>query len=741
MPDLARFRQFFATLIPGDLDLMKQVVIQGGGVLVQDVPAPCVSPKNILVRVKHSCISVGTEMAGVANSGLPIYRRALKQPEHAKKVLDMMRDQGVKRTLDRVLGKLAAGLPTGYSAAGEVVEVGCEVAGFRVGDMVACAGAGIANHADYIDVPVNLAVKVPSQIGTEWAATVTLGAIAMQGVRRANPTLGEAVVVVGLGVLGQLTAQFLKVNGCRVIGVDIDPKRIELALENGMDFGLDPSTESYIDRVHRLTDGFGADAVVVTAANASDEIISQAMQACRKKGRVVLVGDVGLDIKRSDMYKKELDFLISCSYGPGRYDSSYEEGGQDYPLPYVRWTENRNMETYLHLLANGQVKLNNLSKARFPIEEAPAAYESLKSGSDRPLMVILEYPNTEAVPSRTVQLRSTSSKEKTVRVALAGAGNFAAGMHLPNMVKLRDRFTLRGVMSRTGSNARGIANQFQASYATTDFDEILSDPDVDLVLIATRHDLHGSMVMRALHAGKHVFVEKPLTLNPADLDEIAAFYRSQCNPPLLMTGYNRRFSLPLQRAREVLKNRATPMIVNYRMNAGYIPLEHWVHTAEGGGRNLGEACHIYDLFNFLTGSKLHKVTAAAIAPSSKQYVRNDNFIATIEYSDGSLCSLTYTALGDKLHPKEMMEIFADGKVISLRDYKALTIAGGKHKGWESMTQQKGQLQELEALADCLLKQNNWPISLEDQLQTSRISFEVERQITAAGTSTTFAANS
>jgi predicted dehydrogenase len=347
------------------------------------------------------------------------------------------------------------------------------------------------------------------------------------------------------------------------------------------------------------------------------------------------------------------------------------------------------------------------------------------------LIVLLEYPKTEAAPLRTVSLRPAAKAGTRVRVALAGAGNFAAAMHLPNLAKLKNAFHLHCVMSRTGANARAIASQFDASYATTDFEQILADPAVDLVLIATRHDLHGSMVLKALRAGKNVFVEKPLTLYPDDLYELQRFYQTTADSPLLMTGYNRRFSPPIRRASEVLRQRATPLIINYRMNAGYIPLDHWVHSAEGGGRNLGEACHVYDVFNFLTGSKPISVHARAIAPASKQYAKNDNFVATIAYQDGSVCTLTYTALGDRSHPKETMDIFADGKVLTLRDYKSLKIAGGKQRGWESLTQQKGQLQELEVLAECLLKGAAWPISLEDQLEAARIAFEVERQIVQA----------
>jgi predicted dehydrogenase/threonine dehydrogenase-like Zn-dependent dehydrogenase len=709
---------------------MKQVLIQGGGAIISEVPAPQVGSKNILVRVDYSCISVGTEMAGVKMSGLPLYQRALKQPENVKRVIDMMRDQGIKRTLDRVTGKLAAGSATGYSAAGVVIEIGVEVEGFSVGDRVACAGAGIANHAEVIDVPVNLAVKIPDAVGTDIASTVTLGAIAMQGVRRAQPTLGETFVVVGLGILGQMTVQMLSANGCRVIGVDLDAKRIKQALENGMDIGVDPTLENYIERVLKYSDGLGADCVLITAATASNQVISEAMQACRKKGRVVLVGDVGLDLNRADFYKKELDFLISTSYGPGRYDPAYEEGGQDYPLPYVRWTENRNMQAYLELLANRKIKLDSFYQMPYDIDRANEAYELLKGEGEKPLMVLLQYRLRPEALLRRVEMQSpTAKKADKIRVAIAGASSFAQGMHLPNMVILRNDYELRAVMSRTGANARGVATQYQAAYCTTDYEAILKDDQIDLVMITTRHDLHGQMALQALRAGKHAFVEKPLTLKVEELAEIEQFYAENPNGPLLMVGFNRRFAPAMQTIRQILGQRTTPIIANYRMNAGFIPPDHWVHGPEGGGRNIGEACHIYDIFNSLCGgAKEVAVNAYSIDPASKQWKKNDNFVATVKYEDGSVCTLTYTALGDKSYPKEKMEVFADGKVIVMDDYKSVTVHGGKHKGWSDNTVQKGQLKELEVLADTLLRGKRWPISLSEQIQATRISLEVERQI-------------
>lgn len=710
---------------------MKQVLIQGGGAIVADVPAPNVSPANILVQVAYSCISVGTEMAGVRMSGLPLYQRALKQPENVKRVLEMMRDQGIKRTMDRVSGKLSGGSATGYSASGKVIAVGDQVDGFSLGDRVACAGAGVANHAEFIDVPVNLAVRIPETVGSDIASTVTLGAIAMQGVRRAQPTLGETIVVVGLGILGQLTAQMLSANGCRVIGVDLDARRIRLGLDNGMDLGIDPATDNYVDRVLKHTGGIGADGVIVTAATESNQVISEAMQACRKKGRVVLVGDVGLDLNRADFYKKELDFLISASYGPGRYDPSYEEGGQDYPIAYVRWTENRNMQAYIELLARRKINLDKFHHTPFPIDQSGEAYEALKGEGDRPLMVLLSYPVRADAPARRVEMRTQVPKSDRIRVAIAGASSFAQGMHLPNMVILRKDYELRAVMSRTGANARAVATQYQAAYCTTDFEEILRDDQVDLVMITTRHNFHGAMVLQALHAGKHVFVEKPLTLNVDELAEIENFYIANPSGPLLMVGFNRRFAPALQNIRQILQGRTTPIIANYRMNAGFIPPDHWVHGPEGGGRNLGEACHIYDLFNSLCdGTLATSVSALAISPSGEQWARNDNFVATIKYQDGSVCTLTYTALGDKSYPKERMEVFVDGKVLVMDDYKSVQVYGAKYKGWSAKSVEKGQLQELDALADTLLRHKPWPISLTEQIQATRIAFEVERQINA-----------
>jgi predicted dehydrogenase len=709
---------------------MKQLLIRKGQVIIGEVPAPCVSARNILVRVHYSCVSVGTEVSGVKNSSLPLWKRALKQPHHAKRVLQLMKDQGLSRVFNRVTGMLNAGTPTGYSAAGRVVAVGDQVDGFVVGDWVACAGAGVANHAEIIDVPVNLAVCIPAGLGAEYASTVTLGAIAMQGVRRATPTLGETFVVIGLGILGQLTQQILQAAGVRVIGTDVDPARIELAKSQGMAHGVEGTASDLDACVRSLTGGFGADAVVITAAASQNhDIIASAMRCCRRKGRVVIVGDVGLNLQRHEFYGKELDVLISCSYGPGRYDPVYEEQGQDYPLAYVRWTENRNMAEYLQLLAEGRVKLTPMQPQIHALVDAPQAYASLQSPGRKPMLVLLSYPADGAEPSRVITLNEGVSARKTgtIGVACVGAGGFAQMMHLPNLLKQGKHYSIRTICSRTGSNALSVAKQFGAPRATTDYAEVLLDPEVDLVILCTRHDLHGRMALEALRAGKHVLCEKPLALQHTELDAIEAFYAGAGTKPALMVGFNRRWSPSFQNVLSHLRGRTAPLVAQYTMNAGYIPLDHWVHGSEGGGRNVGEACHIYDLFFALAASACVDIQIAGIPAQGRQWARNDNFTAIFTFADGSVCSLVYTAMGAKAYPKERLQVFSEGRVIVLDDYKSVEVHGAKGKGWSGVTQDKGQEAELAELAR-MIREGMPAAFIAEQLAVSRATLEAEYRL-------------
>jgi predicted dehydrogenase/threonine dehydrogenase-like Zn-dependent dehydrogenase len=705
---------------------VKQVLLQRGSVVVADVPAPTVEPGTVTVRVEFSSISTGTELSGIKTGSTPLWQRALKQPDKALKVARSVATRGLGETRQMVEARLGGPQATGYSAAGVIEKVGDGIDDLQNGDRVGCAGAGLANHAEIVRIPRNLVARIPDGVSSADASTVTLGAIALQGVRRAQPTLGETFVVIGLGIIGQLTSQLLRVNGCRVIGTDLDPSRVAVATELGMNIGLTGSA-SDVERVVELTDSVGADGVIITAATPSSHVVSSAFRMCRKKGRVVLVGDVGLDLNRADFYEKEIDFFISTSYGPGRYDRRYEERGLDYPIGYVRWTENRNMQEYLRLLGEGRIQLGPLVGATFPVAEAAAAYAALESAEARPISVRLSYPDRGIEPERTVRNPSAPpAKPGTIKVALVGAGSFAKGVHLPNLQSLSADYHEQTVVSRSGPNASATAARYGAKYATTDFDAALADPEIDLVLIATHHDLHASQALRALEAGKNVLVEKPLALNAGELGEFTAFFeRAGERPsPILLTGFNRRFSPFAARIAELIGKRSSPLVMSYRMNAGFLPRDHWTQGPEGGGRNIGEASHIYDLFTFLTGSRVSGVHAGAIKPRGR-FASSDNFVATISFEDGSIGSLTYTAMGSSEHPKEQLEVFVDGTVLALDDYRVLTVKGTDAPGLITKASEKGQREELLALASAIHSGGPWPSPLWQQVQAMEIAFAVE----------------
>lgn len=707
---------------------MKQVLVKKGMTIVDSIPAPIVEKGYVLVKVVYSCISVGTELSGVKASGESLLQRLKKHPQHLAKGLNLIKEKGLFQAREIIKGKFELPGVTGYSASGIVIEVGSGVTDLKVGDRVACAGAGYANHADLIEVPRNLVVRIPGQLDYKRASTVTLGSIAMQGVRRADARLGEYVVVIGMGVLGQLAAQIATAAGARVIAIDLDERRLSLAKTNGVKYIVRPSQVNIVEEVIRLTDGYGADSVIIAAATDSKEPLAQAFQMCRKRGRVVLVGVVGMEIDRNDIYKKELDFLISTSYGPGRYDIDYEERGLDYPYHYVRWTENRNLEDYLRMIEEGKINLDNMIEKVYDIEEAPKAYDDLKNPENKPLMVLLKYE--EEIPSnieRKEYVNADCKKTgKKINVALVGVGSFAKGVHLPNLQQLKDQYNIYAIMSRTGHNSKAMADQYNAKYSTTDYNEILNDPEVDMVLISTRHDLHAQMSIQALRHGKAVFVEKPMALNEDELDELINTIRETRVP--FMVGFNRRFSKYAEEAKRVMQDRINPIIVNYRMNAGYIPLNHWVHTEEGGGRIVGEGCHIFDLFSFFTGAELESVSVDSIDPKTPNISHRDNVVMSLKYADGSICTLTYTSVGNKNYPKEMCEIFFDGKVITIEDYKKISGFGVTVGNIQTANSEKGHLEELLSFA-MAMQDGKLPISLEDMVQTTRASFMIEKLLT------------
>lgn len=723
---------------------MLQALVKKGKVIPAVVPAPVVSNGGVLIKVVNSCLSAGTEISTIQESGKPLIKRAIEQPDNVKKVLNMARSEGIAKTIVKVRGKLETGSPIGYSLSGIAIAVGEGVKDIRSGDRVAAAGAGLANHAEFVDVPRNLVMRMPEGLGFKEASTVALGGIAMQGVRRAQVQLGEFVVIFGTGILGLLSLQTVMGSGARVIAVDIDRKRLDMAKSMGAELCFNSLEEKhYIKSVLHSTNGHGADVVLFCAATNNSQALSDAFTMTRKKGRVVMVGVWGRELKREDIYAKELDFLISTSYGPGRYDEDYEQHGLDYPYPYVRWTENRNMEEYLRLLATGKIQVKPLIQATYPLEEVEQAFEFLQS-PDRNLMVLLDYGqefpadfSSLARDSRKVENKVSFKPVagKRIRVGMIGAGNFAVNMHLPNLKKLEDSYEIRAICSRTGSKAQAVAQQFGAKYSTTDYHEVLSDRDIDLVMICTRHNLHGQMVMESLRTGKHTFVEKPLCTTQQELDAIKSFYDvnnvpnqriNQSTPkPILMVGFNRRFSEYAQEVKRHIQNRINPLFLHYRMNAGYIPLDNWVHTEEGGGRIIGEACHIIDLFSFLIGSQVHAISDASLRPKTSSLSSSDNKTIVLEYEDGSVATLEYFALGYKELPKEYLEVHFDEKTIIVDDYKTIQSFGLKVANLKSHVSDKGHLEELETLAECLTGKNGeWPIAWESIVETTDLTLKI-----------------
>lgn len=705
---------------------MRQVLIQRGQVTVENIPAPMVEDGHILVEVAYSVISTGTEVSSVENSGKSLLKRALEQPDRISKVIDHLRRQGIQKTIAKVQGQVSAANPTGYSCSGIVIQVGKGAGTFQPGDRVACAGAGIANHAEIVLVPSNLAVKVPDDCELKDAASVTLGAVAMQGVRRADPRLGEIIAVVGLGLLGQLTVQLLKAAGCRVIGLDLEPRRVALASELGADSTFNPAEVEIQNEIRHRTGDHGVDATIITAASSSDVIVQQAMEITRKKGRVVVVGAVGLGLKRSPFYEKEIDFLISSSYGPGRYDERYEEQGLDYPYAYVRWTENRNMAEYLRLIAEGKIRLGPIFEREYELAQAPQAYAELQSDAEKPLGVLLRYPiNAENAPESkltTKTLLRSSAPTGKIRIAVVGAGSFAKAVHLPNLQKLSDLYHIRAIVSGTGSNAKATAQQFGADYASTNYQDVLDDPDVDAVLICTRHHLHAHQAMQAARAGKAILLEKPMALNQDELDRLVAVLEETGVP--FMVGFNRRFSPAARRVKELVAERQNPLMIYYRMNAGYLPPNHWTQTEEGGGRIIGEACHIIDLFQYLVGASSEAVTASTILLTTEHILASDNASITVRYTDGSIATLMYTSLGSTELAKEYMEVYSDGTVLILDDYREIRVYGSPVKISAIQKNDKGHQTELSVFAQYILGTQPAPISLTELCASAQITFTV-----------------
>lgn len=707
---------------------MKQLIIKYGKTLIEDVPVPQTLAGTVLVKTAYSCISQGTEIVGVQASGKSKAEKIVSiikdKPQAIQKAIETFKEEGLKNLYKKYQSITKQDMfakPIGYSLSGIVEDVGYDISDIKKGDKVACAGAGLANHAEYVVVPKNLVMKIPSEIDLKFASTVTLGGIAMQGVRRGNFKLGEYVAVIGLGFLGQLTVQMLNASGCRVIAMDIDERRCEIAKKHGAEIVLSSKYYKKIEeKIIKISNGYGVDGVVFTAATNEPSVISSAFKMCKRKGKVVLVGIAGDKINRQDLYAKELDFLISTSYGPGRYDDNYEIKGIDYPYAYVRWTENRNMEEYLRLLADKKIVIDDLIEKIYPISEATNAYRELQNSKKKPIVALLKYSGNKDDLVRKIELTPfVRVNKKIINVAIIGAGSFAKGMHLPNLSRLKDKYNIYAICSRNGLNAKETAKKFKANIATTDYNAILKDENVDLVMICTRHNLHADYSTKALKAGKSVFVEKPMAINEDELNKLVKVIKETKLP--FMVGFNRRFSPFAIEIKKHISNRINPMMISYRMNAGYAPLDAWVH--ENGGRITGEACHIIDLFNYFTDSELESVSVDKITPNTKAILSTDNVSINIKYTDGSVANLIYTALGNSKYPKENLELYCDNKIFKMTDYSELEIFADRKNKKALKQQDKGHLQELIEFYDTLIGKNEkLPIELDNMIQTTKATF-------------------
>jgi polar amino acid transport system substrate-binding protein len=704
---------------------MKQVIqdLRTRQLKVADVPPPVVQPGRVLVRTVASLISAGTERMTVEMGKRSLLGKARERPDLVKQVIQKAQQEGVMNTLTAVRAKLGSVTALGYSASGTVIGVGEDVTEFRPGDRVACAGAGYASHAEVLSVPKNLCARLPESVDFESAAFSTLGAIALQGLRLAGPTLGEAFVVIGLGLIGQLTVQLLKANGCRVFGIDPDLRKIELTRELGAEDACDPSGDAQ-RRVWEWSRGRGADGVLITAATPSNEPITMAGEISRLKGRVVAVGLVGLDVPRDIYYHKELTLNISMSYGPGRYDPEYEERGHDYPLAYVRWTEGRNLEAFLDLVAAGRVNVSPLITHRFSVVEAERAYELITNEAKEPYLGILLRYDPESELENRIGLAGVESGRpsgQSVNVGLIGAGSYAKRYLLPNFKTAGAKF--QTVATASGVSAREVGEKYGFRFCVSGTDEVLADQDANLIVIATRHDTHAELARRGLEHGRHVFVEKPLALNDDELELLLE--AAAKSDRRLMVGFNRRFSPLALAAKEFFQGAQTPLSINYRVNAGRIPKEHWVQDRRQGGRIIGEVCHFIDLMQYLTGALTTRVFAEATASRSDDIVSEDSVFITLRFADGSNGSIAYLAEGDKAMEKERVEILGDGKTFVLEDFRSATLyGGGKTRRIKLRSQDKGQANEVREVCRVVLEGGPAPIALEDLTATTRATFRI-----------------
>ena len=697
-----------------------------GDMIIQEVPYPQLGKGMVIVKNHYSIISAGTEGSTVVAARKSLIGKAKERPQQVKQVIDTLKKQGPIQTYRAVMKKLDAYSPLGYSCAGEVIEVGEGVTEFEVGDKVACAGVGYANHAEIVAVPVNLCVKLEPNANLKDAAYNTLGAISMQGVRQADLRLGESCVIIGLGLLGQLAALILKASGVTVIGIDVSEAAVQQAVDNDVvDLGLTRNAVGVEAQIQDATNGYGADAVIIAAATNSLDPINFAGAIARKKGKVIVLGAVPTGFDRDPYwYRKELELKMACSYGPGRYDLNYEEKGIDYPLPYVRWTQKRNMEAFQNLLTTKRIDIGYLTTHEFEFDKAKAAFDLVVSKSEPFTGIALKYDTSKAISKAKIKTLDATKLGK-VNISFIGAGSYAQGNLLPNIPETSEVGRV-GVLTNTGTTSKRVAEKFKFQFCATEEADVLGD-NTNTVFVATRHDSHGPYVLKSLQANKHVFVEKPLCLLESELDQIIE--AQVANKKAVMVGFNRRFSPLTKKLKKAVGN--NPMTMLYRINAGAIPKDTWIQDAEiGGGRILGEVCHFIDYLTYLNGSLPIKITASAL-PDANQL--NDTLNILIQFENGSSGVIGYYANGSKAMTKEYVEVFSAGMSATLSDFKELKIYGkGKPKKKKLLNQNKGQKEMVNAFVNGLLEDGQAPISFEDIVAVTKASFKVLESVKRGG---------
>jgi len=687
---------------------LKQIIqdLKSGETILEEVPVPEIRKGAVLIKTHRSLVSLGTEKMLVQFGKAGWIEKARQQPDRVKQVLEKIKTDGLKPTMEAVFRKLGEPLPLGYCNAGEVIAVGDGVSNISIGDRVISNG----NHAEVVCVPQNLVAKIPEGVTYDEAGFTVIGAIALQGIRLINPTFGETVVVTGLGLIGLLGVQILLANGCRVIGLDFDAEKVAIAKKFGAEaFALTPESDP-VSIVNELTDQVGADAVLITASAKTNDVISQAARMSRKRGRIVLVGVIGLDIQRADFYEKELSFQVSCSYGPGRYDDAYEQKGQDYPISFVRWTEKRNFEAILSAMANHKIDVKPLITEVVPLEDYNQIYGQM--GASKSIASIISYPGDVDVSKTSVQIQEVKAKSTKGTLGIIGAGNFTGAIIVPTLKKLNAH--IKYIASAKGLSGTTLAKKYGISNSSTRYKDMLEDSEVDAVLITTRHSAHANQVIEALNAGKHVFVEKPLALTLEEIDKIEKAYNQA--QKTLTVGFNRRFSPFSQEAKELI-NGGGPIQVIATMNAGFIPASSWVHDLQsGGGRIIGEACHYIDLITYFTGSKVEKVIMNAMGqqPGSD----TDNASILLKYENGSTGIINYFSNGSKAYAKERIEIYGQQKTIVIDNFRKSDYFGFKRSGMKK-TQDKGHAEQFKRFLAMLEKGGEPIIPYHEIINTSK----------------------